>query len=122
MNDDDETDPLSPRTLDAIGMSGASTPPPTPGPAAGTRMPMLSPRRLPGEHAGRDEYRTTELKLEGRRDALMQRYVSMEAAEGRTVEPDAIVPPSPAVKTTSQHATSRPPERLCLRIGPWPTG
>lgn len=96
MNDDDETDPLSPRTLDAIGMSGASTPPPTPGPAAGTRTPMLSPRRLPGEHAGRDEYRTTELKLEGRRDALMQRYVSMEAAEGRTVDPDAIVPPSPA--------------------------
>jgi hypothetical protein len=96
LNDDDETDPLSPRTLDAIGMSGASTPPPTPGPAAGTRTPMLSPRRLPGEHAGRDEYRTTELKLEGRRDALMQRYVSMEAAEGRTVDPDAIVPPSPA--------------------------
>ena len=96
LNDDDETDPLSPRTLGAIGMSGASTPPPTPGPAAGTRMPMLSPRRLPGEHAGRDEYRTTELKLEGRRDALMQRYVSMEAAEGRTVDPDAIVPPSPA--------------------------
>ena len=96
LNDDDETDPLSPRTLGAIGMSGASTPPPTPGPAAGTRAPMLSPRRLPGEHAGRDEYRTTELKLEGRRDALMQRYVSMEAAEGRTVDPDAIVPPSPA--------------------------
>ena len=96
LNDDDETDPLSPRTLGAIGMSGASTPPPTPGPAAGTRTPMLSPRRLPGEHAGRDEYRTTELKLEGRRDALMQRYVSMEAAEGRTVDPDAIVPPSPA--------------------------
>ena len=96
LNNDDETDPLSPRTLGAIGMSGASTPPPTPGPAPGPHAPMLSPRRLPGEHAGRDEYRTTELKLEGRRDALMQRYVSMEAAEGRTVDPDAIVPPSPA--------------------------
>ena len=96
LNDDDETDPLSPRTLGAIGMSGASTPPPTPGPAPGPHAPMLSPRRLPGEHAGRDEYRTTELKLEGRCDALMQRYVSMEAAEGRTVDPDAIVPPSPA--------------------------
>ncbi len=91
-DDDDETDPLTPRTLGAVGMSGAASPPPA-APAA----PALSPRRpLPRENATRDEYRVAELKLEGRRDALAQRYVATEAAEGRTVDPTVIAPPSPA--------------------------
>ena len=98
-DDDDETDPLTPRTLGAVGMSGAVATSPPGSMTRKTRhsAPVLSPRRPPpGENATRDEYRVAELKLEGRRDALMQRYVAAEAAEGRTVDPAVIVPPSPA--------------------------
>ena len=118
-DDDDETDPLTPRTLGAVGMSGAASPPPaSPAPAA----PVLSPRRPPpGENATRDEYRVAELKLEGRRDALMQRYVAAEAAEGRTVDPTVIVPPSPAApsrrwltKTSPSASPSRGVPKLDL--------
>ena len=83
---------------------------------------MLSPRRPPpGENATRDEYRVAELKLEGRRDALMQRYVAAEAAEGRTVDPTVIVPPSPAApsrrwltKTSPSASPSRGVPKLDL--------